>query len=444
MRAGIRTAAAPSHFPPAEWATVGLMALALLALAVLPGSLLTQLKIHYVMAGGPFIEKLHPATYLVFTAFFVLLLRSADPVRDFDRIVSATKLLLVFLFCWGLLTVQCVVLHRPFSGTIDTFLLPVALSVVLWNLTPGQRRPLVFLLHWLIWLNIAIGYFEFFSGHRLIPLTVGGLPVYGEWRSTALLGTPLAASSVVALYVLALTLRPALCPSLLLRMLLIVFATGSLMAFGGRTALVSVMICFACVAAIKGVRLICGARVELPAVMLAICGLFLLLAAILLLYQHGTFDNMLLRFSLDKGSAHARLSSFRLLSLLDWKEFLFGTDPVRGGSLQSIMGLQYGIESFWIACVVQYGAICTAIIAIGMGSFIVELLRRADPAARVAVLYLVVDASSSVSFSSKNITLAFLIALTVLLLPRARSRAAETAAPIRRPLPARLQAVATR
>ena len=37
----------------------------------------------------------------------------------------------------------------------------------------------------------------------------------------------------------------------------------------------------------------------------------------------------------------------RIHPLLDWTELTFGTDPVRGSTLQSMMGLQYGIESFW-------------------------------------------------------------------------------------------------
>ena len=57
----------------------------------------------------------------------------------------------------------------------------------------------------------------------------------------------------------------------------------------------------------------------------------------------------------------------------------------------------------------QFGVIGTAVIA--MGRFLVELLRRSDPVAWIAVLHLVVDASSSVSFSSKGIALTKLIAL---------------------------------
>lgn len=59
----------------------------------------------------------------------------------------------------------------------------------------------------------------------------------------------------------------------------------------------------------------------------------------------------------------------------------------------------------------------TTLITIGLACFVVELLRRSAPAAGVTVLFICVIAAGSVSFSSKNITLATYIALIVLLLP---------------------------
>jgi len=92
------------------------------------------------------------------------------------------------------------------------------------QLTPSQRRPLVWAVHLTIILNVVLGYYEYFSGHRLIPLTLGDVVVLGEWRSSALLGHPLTASGLVAAYILALVLRPALCPPVALRLPLIAFS----------------------------------------------------------------------------------------------------------------------------------------------------------------------------------------------------------------------------
>ena len=97
-------------------------------------------------------------------------------------------------------------------------------------------------------LNVVLGYYEYFSGHRLFALTLGDVTVMGEWRSAVtLLGHPLTASGLVGGYILALVFRPALCPPAVLRLPLIAFCLGSLMAFGGRTALMTVLALIGCV-----------------------------------------------------------------------------------------------------------------------------------------------------------------------------------------------------
>ena len=86
---------------PIEWAVVGLMVLALAAICIISPALLTELKIRYVATGGPFYEKLHPATYLVIAAFGLMLLKSADPIGEIDRIITSIKLLMVFRVLLG-------------------------------------------------------------------------------------------------------------------------------------------------------------------------------------------------------------------------------------------------------------------------------------------------------------------------------------------------------
>src|SRR5882724_9893156 len=224
-----------------EWMVTGLMLLAVIATFTISSAMLTNWKIHYLTAGGNFYEKLHPLTYFTFLALSLLLVRSNGPIGEINRMFSESKLLLVYLLCWSFLLVQMFVSGRPFTVIIDTFLLPIAISLVIWQLSPSQRRPLVWAIHLTILLNVVLGYYEYFSGHRLIPLTLGDVVVLGEWRSSALLGHRLTASGLVAAYILALILRPALCPPVILRLPLIAFCLGSLMAFGGRTALVTVL-----------------------------------------------------------------------------------------------------------------------------------------------------------------------------------------------------------
>src|SRR6266851_6393303 len=185
----------------------GLMVLAVITTFTISAAMLTNWKVHYLTTGGNFYEKFHPATYFAFLAFFLLLVRNGDPIGQINQMFSEARLVLVYLFCWLALLVQMLVLERPFTVIIDTFLLPVLLCLVIWRLSPLQRKPLVWGLHLTILLNVILGYYEYFSGHRLITLSLGGdVVVTGEWRSSALLGHPLAASGLVGAYILALIL----------------------------------------------------------------------------------------------------------------------------------------------------------------------------------------------------------------------------------------------
>ena len=406
---------------PVMWAVIGLSTLSLLTVGMVSPELLTLLKIHYINPGGHFFEKIHPATYLAIPAFMLLLLRGGDPIGQFDQVVFSAKLTLVYLFTCALLLFQCVALKRPITGVIDTFLLPVLLCLIVWDMTPRQRMPMVIAIHVIIWANILLGFYEYFSKHRLVPITLGNQIVLGDWRATALLGHPASAAAAIALYVMALLLQPKERQMPLVSMPAMLIATASLMVFGGRTALVAVGVVFAGVALWNCLRLMRGDRFGLVAVIVTILGLMLLGGAATMVLGSGLFDKMIFRFTHDSNSAQARIASLHLLSYFDWKELMLGTQPVRSAALQTMQGLAYGIEDFWVACIVQYGIIQTVLITIGLGCFFIELLRRSSPGARVGVLFICVVAASSVSFSSKNIALTMDVAIILLLLPRQRA-----------------------
>jgi hypothetical protein len=390
-------------------------------MSTIPSTLLTYFKIHYVTTGGGVYEKFHPATYVFLLAFCLTLLRDGAPVRDMDRMISQAPLLLPYGFAIVLVLIQSIVLGRPVTSAVDTFTLPLVVFLIISSLSPRQKTPLVWAIHLLMLVNVALGYFEYVSGHRIVPLPAIDNPaLMAEWRSTALFGHPLSASGLVGAYVLALIFRPRLVPSVELRVPLIVLCIGSLFVFGGRTALVLVMAGIGLLAAWTAIGFARGVRVPLPFVIVGICGVFLLAAGVLTLADMGFFDKMLLRFSSDKGSAWARVASLQLLMSLDWRELLLGTDPTRVESLQSLLGIHVGIEDFWIACIAQYGLIATVLLTIGLACFLVEVLRRSVPAARAHALFLVIMAASSVSFSSKGVILTQYMTLIFLLLSRDR------------------------
>jgi len=78
------------------------------------------------------------------------------------------------------------------------------------------------------------------------------------------------------------------------------------MVFGGRTALVTVLLLIGSFAALEIFRILRGGRTSLPVAIVAICLLFVVAAGIFAALDLGIFDKMLLRFSSDKRSALAR------------------------------------------------------------------------------------------------------------------------------------------
>lgn len=409
---------AVARHSPIDTAVTALMLGAVIVTFTTSPAMLTNWHIHYLTPGGAFIEKVHPATYLTFAGFGLLLIRRGNPIGELNRMFSEAKLLLLYLFCWLFLLVQVAVLNRPFTVIIDTFLLPIVLFLAILQLSPAQRRPLIWALHGTLLLNVALGYFEYATGHRLFPLTLGSVLVVGEWRSAALLGHPLTASGIVAGYIIALLLRPQICPAPMLRLAIITISLGSMMAFGGRTALVCVLVVIGAILSLAGLRLLRGSRASLINVILAMCVMSVLGVGIFLALDQGIFDKMLLRFSSDKGSTLARYATFSFLSHFDWHELILGPNPTRVNALQARFGLNYGIENFWISCIVQFGLIHTVVLTIGIAAFFAELLRRSHPAALAVTLLILVIALSAVSFSSKSIQLAQFVILITLLLPR--------------------------
>jgi hypothetical protein len=420
-----------------DLAIVGSVTLSVVCIFSISTTMLTHWGVHYLSSGGNFYEKIHPATYLAVLAFGLMLIRHADPIAEIVRTFSGARLVLVYLFCWLCLLIQMVTLGRPFTVIIDTFMLPLLLVLVIWKLTPRQKLPVVLALHAAILINIVIGFYETRSGNRLFPLTVGDVVVLGEWRASALLGHPLTASGVVAAYVLALIFQPSICPPAVVRLPLMAFALASLMAFGGRTALVTVLLLGTIAACLQFLRLLQGARVSLLTVVAVIGLVFVAAAAIFAAFDLGFFDKMLLRFSSDKGSASARLATFNLLSKFDWQELLLGPNPVRATALQNQSGLKYGVENFWVSCIVQFGIIHTVLLTLGLGALLVEVRKRSSAAAWAIFVLMLAIAGSSVSFSSKNIQLAQFIVMIALLLPPVRLATRTIDAPVR-PRPIRL------
>ena len=307
------------------------MLLAVIATFTLSSSVLTNWKIHYLTAGGNFYEKLHPATYFTLLAFSLLLIRSRGPVGELNRMFSESKLLLVYLLCWLFLLVQVFVLERPFTVIIDTFLLPILIALVIWQLArsqkatagvghsfhhPAERRARLLRVFLRPSADPADARRRRGDGRVALRRAAGpsahGIRHRGRLRSGA--GSSSGALSAAAGAAAADRILPGIADG-------IWRPDGAGHRAGGDRAF----------RVVRGVS--AAARqgeCRFRRRFIAICVLFAAGAGIFAALDLGIFDKMLLRFSSDKGSALARFATFNLLSHFDWHELILGPEPGSG------------------------------------------------------------------------------------------------------------------
>ena len=410
------------------WLTFAIIAL----LFSLSAMALTHLGLHYEVAGGSVIEKLHPAHLLLLLTLALLVLSSRRPAQFFDEVFRRHKGAMLFLLTWLLLLFQIIVAqHMPFTPVIDTFFMPVGLLLLLSHIGAGDRVRLAWLLHAFMLANAFLGLAEFALGFRLTPIFAGDMILVDEWRSSALLGHPLANAVMTGSYLVILSLGGWRDLPWGLRPMAFGVNLLAMNAFGGRMALVAMLAFLVVIFGLKFLRLLHGARESRRNLVLAALLVPLGLAALFAGLEMGLFDQFLLRFVDDKGSASARVILMDIFRDLPLSAILFGPDPQHLSSLLRNYGLNFGIESFWIAFILSYGLFASLIFFVGLFLFLHDLVRSSSPIAFWPLLYFFLVSSTSVSLSAKSTDLALMVVLVMVLSPpeAARRKAASPKAP---------------
>ena len=382
-------------------------ALTLLTVALLFGvsaMTLSALGVAYDQAGGSFLQKFHPATYMASLALAVRFIARANPfywlARQAVRFPGATY----FVATWIVMIVFAAVAQKaPISPIIDTFLCSVAFLVLYADADERTRATMRIALHAFMFVNACIGIVEFVTHWRLTPYVAAGKVILHDYRSTALLGHPLVNAAVGAAYVLMLLYGADRAVGWGLRLVLVGVQLASFVTFGGRTAIVLSVVLGAPRLVRPGLEILAGRRFDMRAALVAALSAPALLAALVLLAQRGTFDGLVERFADDKGSADARLLIFRLFDYFSLDELLFGPDQQRLASIQNTLGIEYGIESSWFGFLFGYGAFMTLFFLVAFAALMWELWRRSRPGAWALFLYILVQLSSAAGISVKSL-----------------------------------------
>lgn len=365
---------------------------------------LSALGIAYDQAGGSFLQKFHPSTYMACLALVVRFLAQPHPfgwlVLQIERFPGAAY----FAATWIVMIVFAGAVQKaPISPIVDTFLCSLAFLVLYADVDERTRATLRLALHAFMLVNVCIGVFEFVTHMRLTPFVAGGKIILHDYRSTALLGHPLGNASATAAYVLMLIYGADRAIGWPARLVLIAVQAAGLVAFGGRTAIVLCATLGVLRMARPGIDLMSGRRFDMRAALVAALLVPAAFVVLFVLAQRGTFDGLVERFADDKGSSDARVLIFQLFDYFTFDELLFGPDQLRLNTIQNTLGIEYGIESSWFGFLFGYGALMTLFFAVAFAALMWELWRRSAPGAWALFVYIIVQLSSAAGLSVKTL-----------------------------------------
>ena len=401
----------------ATWPVTLLAFASVAALFFISNLTMAALGLAYETAGGAQWEKIAPGTYFAFAALLALLATRPSLAAFADEIVRRHKGLIVFFLCWLALFIYIVKFHgSPLTATFDTFLLPMALFLVLPR-TPGpaQRRMVLFL-HAFMALNALLGIAEFATGFRLTPIVAQGLEITSDYRSTALLGHPLNNAAMVACYALILLLGGGRDLSPGWRTAALLLQLPALAVFGGRFATVAFLGFAAVIAVRHGAQILAGRKFSQNAAAAMLVILPLTIVGVILAFTEGFLDKFLMRFVEDEGSAASRLIMFDLVGKIPFHDLLIGANPDVVATLQRTEGIAFGIESFWVGFIAYYGILISVPFFVGLIAFLVSLARQTSRGSAWAILLFILICSTSASLSGKTMSFGQFVAMLLLLM----------------------------
>ena len=374
----------------------------------------------YFDTGGSPLEKFHPATLLALALLLLVASQAGNPISGLLALIQRNQGLIPYFAAIAfMIGYTAVILKQPVTIFIETFAGAAVMFLLFQDLDEKAGRTLARIIHLVMFANAMLAFYEVFNGFHLTPLVVNGEVLADEPRATALLGHPLANAILAGAYVVMLALGGARDLPVALRPVVFVVALASLVPFGGRAATGAALLSLVYLVLKRMWDITRGATFEPRSV---IAGLVIgPLAAIALVaaYEMGAFDTLTNRLFDDEGSAGTRIEMFELFRYLSVYDLVFGPDPGVLLTWVRLHGLEYGIESFVVAFVLNFGLLCALIFLPPLALFFVTVMRGCRPGAGLAIVYFLAVALTSISLSSKSPTLSvFVMLLTVLLRPQ--------------------------
>jgi hypothetical protein len=387
----------------------GLIPLALLVLSyfTLGTPMLESLGYRYSVPANSFLERFHPATYVVLFMLLSTMLsrRGIDGLLRQVRLAwPAAQMAGIALLCAVALTLSAG--NTGLSYFVDTFASPAIVAVLLVGI-PAERQALAFRLAIAcLAMNAAIAMIEAFARSALI-----GAPYSGEFfRATALLGHPLNNSLITAPAILLLIGSPSRIAGRILAILVLI---GGLLAFSGRGAVLTTFV-FACLGFMAEIaHAVVTGRLRITA-MRAYMALMLLVPVfvVIVILTTNIGDRLWTLLYFDQ-SANERVAVFSIFRDVpsDWMWFGSSSDQI-----ESLVAAQLdiaGIENYWIYLLLQLGILKFVPFALAFLWFLRWLARGRGLYVTLAVLDFLAVSSTNNSLSSKTTAVGALVVMAI-------------------------------
>lgn len=379
----------------------------------------------YFDTGGSPLEKFHPATLAAGLVLVLMAAQYGNPLTGLIEIFGRHKPLIPYFAANAFMIFYAsAFLKLPVTIFIETFIGAALIFIVLQDTGERVAHRLALLIHALMFANAALGFYEVIAGFRLTPLVINGEDLLDEPRSTALLGHPLANAMLMGTYVVMLAQGGARDLPKVLRPICFFVALASLIPFGGRAATAATLAALGYLAIRRLLDILTGAEFEIRSVIAGIIVVPLAIFGLVIAYDMGAFDTLTNRLFDDEGSASTRIEMFALFRYLSAYDLIFGPDPNMLMTWVRLHGLEYGIESFVVAFILNYGLLCTVLFFPPLTMFLYYLKTSLMPGTGLIIINFLAVALTSISLSSKSPTLSiFVMLVTILMRPTQDSSA---------------------
>lgn len=374
--------------------------IAVVVLFALSPSILDLVGVGY-SSGNP-IFGIHISTYAFLLAAAVpLLSRPGQAVEKFLKYPPAS--LYTLAVCAILIPVLFIKGDVGFRMTIVavTYASPAILLFLLMNSDRTTIRFLSWFLTGFMVLNSTIGFFEYATGQRLIPFTIGLETITFDPRPCALLAHPLYNALLTGAFLLSLLILAIKKGASAWTLAGIAFFTASMFTFGGRTALVSVFLVFALYAIYQAVLAALYMRAQKSVLRSTLLVASLAIAAPVVLASP-VAAMMLDRFSNSHSSDTTRVVAINMLAGLSPQEMMIGLDTATQIALQAQLGTTRGIELSWISLIIHFGLPAAAALIVAMIVLLWSSANR-NRDQLFLVLFFVIVTFGSLSIGSRSL-----------------------------------------